>query len=118
MKRNELTIYKKSIFKKISEFFKNIFSKKKASQNEDNIIKNDKNNSFIQNIKIKENEKELRLLQLKRQYESGEIEEDDIQEEDIDKLCEMYKKETEELNADTERRKKNIEQMIKGLKRF
>lgn len=40
MKNNKLIIYEKSIFRKISEFFKNIFSKK-TLQNEDVIINND-----------------------------------------------------------------------------
>ena len=47
---------------------------------------------------------------------NGEIDEVDISEEDVEKLCELYKKETEELNADTERRKNHIAQMLKELK--
>ena len=39
-----------------------------------------------------------------------------LSEEDVEKLCELYKKETEELNADTERRKNHIAQMLKELK--
>ncbi len=116
MKNNELIIYKKSIFRKISDFFKKIFSKKEVLQNEDIIVNNEKNDSFIKNIQIKENKEELRLLQLKQQYENGEIDEEDISDEDIDKLCKLYEKETDELNADTERRKNNIAQMLKELK--
>ena len=55
-------------------------------------------------------------LQLKQQYEQGEIDEEDISDEDIDKLCKLYEKETDELNADTERRKNHIVQMLKELK--
>ena len=116
MKNNKLIIYEKSIFKKISEFFKNIFSKKKTLQNEDVIINNDKNNSFIQNVRIRENKEDLRLIQLKHQYEQGEIDEEDLSEEEIDKLCDLYKKETEKLNIDTEKRKNHIVQMLKELK--
>ena len=116
MKNNELIIYKKSIFRKISDFFKKIFSKKEVLQNEDIIVNNEKNDSFIQNIQIKENKEELRLLQLKQQYEQGEIDEEGISDEDIDKLCKLYEKETDELNADTERRKNHIVQMLKELK--
>ncbi len=36
--------------------------------------------------------------------------------EDIDKIIKMYEKETEELNADTEKRKIHIAQMLKELK--
>ena len=39
-----------------------------------------------------------------------------MSDEDIDNLCKLYEKETDELNADTERRKKHIAQMLKELK--
>lgn len=116
MKNNKLIIYKKSIFRKIIDFFKKIFSKEEVVQNEDIIVNNDKNDSFIKNIQIKENKEELRVLQLKQQYENGEIDEEDMSDEDVDKLCQLYEKETDELNADTERRKNHIAQMLKELK--
>ena len=116
MKNNELIIYKKSIFRKICDFFKKIFSKKEVLKNKVIIVNNDKDDNFIQNIQIKENKEELRLLQLKQQYENGEIDEEDISDKDIDKLCKLYKKETDELNDDTERRKNHIVQMLKELK--
>ena len=67
MKNNELIIYKKSIFRKISDFFKKIFSKKEVLQNEDIIVNNEKNDSFIQNIQIKENKEELRMNKMTMQ---------------------------------------------------
>ena len=112
MKNNKLIVYKKNIFRKISEFFKKIFSKKEVLSKEV-IITNEKNNNFLENIQIKEDKEELRLLQ---QYENGEIDEEEISDEDVDKLCELYKKETDKLNADTERRKNHIVQMLKELK--
>lgn len=115
MKNNKLIVYKKSIFRKISEFFKKIFSKKEVLSKEV-IITNEKNNNFLENIQIKEDKEELRLLQLKQQYENGEIDEEEISDEDVDKLCELYKKETDKLNTDTERRKNYIAQMLKELK--
>ena len=115
MKNNKLIVYKKSIFRKISEFFKKIFSKKEVLPKEV-IITNEKDNNFLENIQIKEDKEELRLIQLKQQYENGEIDEEEISDEDVDKLCELYKKETDELNSDTERRKNNIAQMLKELK--
>ena len=115
MNYNKLIVYTKIIFRKISEFFKKIFSKKEVLSKEV-IITNEKNNNFLENIQIKEDKEELRLLQLKQQYENGEIDEEEISDEDVDKLCELYKKETDELNADTERRKNHIAQMLKELK--
>ena len=115
MKNNKLIVYKKSIFRKISDFFKKIFSKKEVLPKEV-IITNEKDNNFLENIQIKEDKEKIRLIQLKQQYENGEIDEEEISDEDVDKLCELYKKETDELNADTERRKNHIAQMLKELK--
>lgn len=116
MKNNKLIIYKNGIFNKICNFLKNIFSKKKVLSSEIVKVNNYNNDSFIQNIQIKENKEKSRLIQLKQQYEQGEIGEEDLSAEEIDKLCELYEKETEELNADTERRKYHIAQMLKELK--
>lgn len=116
MNKNKLIAYKKSIFNNIIDFFKNIFSRKQASQNEDFTLIDDKDNSFIQNIQVTENKEELRLLQLKQQYENGEIFEEDMSDEDIDELCKIYEKETAELNNDTLRRKNHIAEMLKELK--
>ena len=49
-------------------------------------------------------------------YDNGEIDEDDLSESDIEKLVALYEKETEDLNADTERRKNHIAKMLKELK--
>ena len=64
-----------------------------------------------------------KLLQKNLKYDNMNVgfcmkkmEEQIISEEDVEKLCELYKKETEELNADTERRKNHIAQMLKELK--
>ena len=60
MKNNKLIVYKKSIFRKISEFFKKIFSKKKVLPKEV-IITNEKNNNFLENIQIKEDKEKIIL---------------------------------------------------------
>lgn len=120
MKNNKLITYKENIFTKISNFIKKIFFRKREtfteSVDESPICNNQYKENFIENIQIKENEetKRLKILQLK--YDNGEIDEEDISDEDMDKLIEMYEKETEELNADTERRKNHIAQMLKELK--
>ncbi|MBO6244046.1 MAG: hypothetical protein J6O41_05740 [Clostridia bacterium] len=133
MENNNLIPYKQNIFTKISNFFKKIFSKKKediTNAKEDIIansqIKENKNemiyynnyaqNEFIDNIVIKVDEEEKRIKELQKQYDNGEIEEEDITDEDMDKLIEMYERETEKLNADTEMRKLHISKMLKELK--
>lgn len=110
---NNLIHYKESLILKVKKFFENIISKEKDKKIM-NDIKPKKN--FLENIIIKENEREKRLKQLKHLYDNKKITEEEILDEDIDALIEMYDKEIEELNADTEKRKKHIMQMMKAQK--
>ena len=120
MMNNKLMPYKENIFTKISNFFKKLFFRKNKdiskSIDETLIYNKQCKENFIDNILIKEDEEEKRLKTIQLQYDNGEIDEEDILDEDMDKLIEMYEKETEELNADTERRKNHIAQMLKELK--
>ena len=120
MKNNKLIKYKENVFTRIFNFFKKIFSKKKLSINKEDVdetIKEEKNKSnFLEDIQIKEDKEEIRLKKLQLLYDNGEIDEDDLSESDIEKLVALYEKETEVLNADTERRKNHIAQMLKELK--
>lgn len=120
MQNNKLIKYKGNIFTKISNFFKKLFCRKKENIMEDIdeslVYINQNKESFVQNLRIEENQEEKRLKILQLQYDNGEIDEDDISDEDMDRLIEMYESETEQLNADTERRKIHIAQMLKELK--
>ena len=120
MTKNELIPYKENIFTKISNFFKKLFFRKKevreSESNENNIYKKQLKEDFIENIAIKENAEEKILKELKHQYDNGDINEEDILEKDIDKLIEMYQKETRQIEADTEKIKTHIAQMLKELK--
>ncbi|PWM82563.1 MAG: hypothetical protein DBY41_01885 [Clostridium sp.] len=142
MKEDKLIPYKENIFTKISQFFKKLFFRKKKENlnniDEKLITDKNQNENFAENTVIKENEEirrlkelrlqaeqrlkqlqiqeEIRLKNLKLQYDNEEIDEEDISSEDMDKLIKMYENETEMLNADTERRKNHISQMLKKLK--
>ena len=98
-----------------------MFSRKKEyiteSIQEESIEHNQHKDYFLKNILIKENEEEQRLKALQLQYDNGEIDEEDISDEDMDKLIEMYEKETEELNKETEKIKVHIEKMLNELKK-
>ena len=117
MKNNKLIIYKNNIFIKIAEFFKKFFSRKKILQSKNENISNDTRDSFIESIQIKKDKEKLRLCRLKQQYDNGEIDEDDIPDEDVEKIVELYEKETEKLKADTEKIKNHIRQMLKQLQK-
>lgn len=120
MKNNKLIKYKENIFIKIFKFFRQIFSRKNilAIENitEKSIVNSKNYVNFFENIQIKEDEEEKRLKILQLQYDNGEIDEEDISDEDMDKLIEMYETETEELNNETEKIKVHIAHMLKELK--
>lgn len=120
MKNNKLILYKESILCKIYNFIKRLIGKNKVSSdkgiNEDQSVPNISSNVFFENIQIKEDTEKIRIKKLQQKYDNGEIDEENLSAEEIDKLCELYEKETEELNADTERRKYHIIQMLKELK--
>lgn len=71
---------------------------------------------LINYIVMTENREEARLRRLKTSYDNREISEEKISDEDMDKLIQMYDREIEELKKDTEKRKKNIEGIIKVKK--
>ena len=120
MMNNKLIPYKENIFIKIFKFFKKIFSRKNISvtenMDEKSLYNNQHKDYFVENIVIKEDEEEIRLKSLQLQYDNGEIDEEDISDEDMDKLVEMYEQETEELNRETKNIKIHISQMLKELK--
>lgn len=122
MKDEKLIVYKEGIFTKIFKFFKNIFRKKNNDTDKDNVAEvinkesDIKKEIFKDSIKVKENEEEKYLKELQVKYENGEITDDELSIEDLDKLIERYKTETEKINLDTERRKFRISKMLKELK--
>ena len=120
MKNNKLMPYKDNFFTKILIFFKRLIFRKKDIVQEDNneipVYEKREKEIFLENIILKKNNEETRIQKLKEKYDNGEIDEDDLSESDIDKIISLYEKETDELNADTERRKELISQMLKELK--
>ena len=84
------------IFGKIKNFFKNLFSKKQEEVVEEEVVSKDVNDDFRETIKMTEDE-ETKLLDLQSRYRRGEIGENDLTEEQIDALCDLYDKQIEEL---------------------
>ncbi len=123
MKNNKMVVYKENIFVRISNFFKRLFHLDKGENTSVNVHsksdslneKNDeiKKTAFINEIVVKEDEELKSLKELQLKYESGEISEDDLTVEEMDKLIKMYQDETEELNKDTERIKNRIAKILK-----
>ena len=109
------------IFYKIKKFFRNLFHKDTESQSnvvEEHIINNieneNKRSAFIESIKNIENE-ETKLLKLQKQYRSGEIKEEDLTEEQVNSLFNLYDKQIASLRKSNEMRKQKILEYRKKL---
>ncbi len=111
---NSMIPYKEGIFNKIYRFFKKLFRKNVEVKKE--IIIPKEINSFKEKIVIKEDEERKRLLELRAKWENGEIEADDISDEDIDKIVEIYNEETRKIEEETQFIKENISKMLNELK--
>ena len=113
-------INENSIFYKIKQFFKKLFYKKETINNitvETNkvILQNDnKKNKFMEEIKNIEDEEAL-LLKLQKKFHSGEIKEEELTEEQVKSLCELYDKQIANLRKSNEIRKQKLLEYRKKL---
>lgn len=112
-------INENSIFHKIKKFFINLFNRNKenANANEQIITEikvDDKKLAFMKNIKNIENE-ETKLLELQKQYRSGKIKEEDLTQEQLRSLCELYNSQISKLKKSNEMRKQKLLEYRKKL---
>lgn len=120
MENNKMVEYKEGFFDKIKNFFFRLF--KKSSDNiekEPEILTQQSNvekDIFKNNILIKQDEEELKLLELQKAYKSGKILEENISQEDKEKLIDLYKKQNLELKETITNEKKEIRKILNGLK--
>jgi len=100
-----------TLFGKIKNFFKRLFKRKVEEVNVetdneiDSTIK--ENNEFKEYIKMTEDE-ETQLLDLQRRYRRGEIAENDLTDDQIDALSNLYDKQIEELKKSIAAREQRI----------
>ena len=114
-------INENSIFYKIKNFFRNLFHKNEVT-NTDILKENnngirpdeDKRNKFIDEIKKVEDEETI-LLKLQRKYRSGEIKEEDMTEEQIKSLCNLYDKQIAILKKSNKLRKQRLFEYRKSI---
>lgn len=86
-----------NLFGKIKNFFKNLFGKKQVEVAEQIVVEQqESSNEFKDSIKMTE-EEENELLELQKKYRRGEIAENDLTEEQIDALCDLYDKQIEDI---------------------
>lgn len=120
MNNKGLIEYKENFFTKIRNFFFKLFKKNKAIQKQPQIQINtnlqDNKSNFIENIIVKKDEKEEKLIQLQRDYKDGNILEDDIPHNEKEKLVELYKKQNLEIRNKIEQEQKEIRKLLDSLK--
>lgn len=105
-----------SIFYKIKSFFRNLFRRNKfvsevnaIENNTENIVTERENtkNSFMESIRNIEDE-ETKLLKLQKQYDNGEIKEEDLTQEQYISLCNLYDKQIADLKKSNQIRKQKL----------
>ena len=117
-----MVVNKKSIFYKIKAFFIKLFKGNSVYQNEsqvetikDNVVQPNmkQKDDFIEILRNVEND-ETRLLKLQKQFDNGEIDRNQLSEEQIAKLTELYKKQINDLEESNEKRINKIRQHKDG----
>ena len=95
----ELMVVRLGIIDKIKNFLKKLFSKKeKIEKIEVQEIK--KENTFINNVKIQENDEEKRLLKLQTLIADDIVAEEELPEEDVKALHQLYDKQILQLKKE------------------
>ncbi len=113
-------VNEESVFSKIKNFFRNLFNKNRINKNnvanEGNIgtIQRDNESSFMTNLKNIEN-KEAKILGLQKAYRKGNIEENNMTEEEISSLLNLYDKQIANLKKSNEIRKQKLLKYRKNM---
>ena len=119
-----IKVNENSIFYKIKNFFRNLFGKKESNITpiENQVLKtqditNNKKDSFRETITTIEND-ETKLLKLQKQFDNGEITEEELTQKQIEDLENLYNKQIEELQKSNELRKEKIKNSKYGSQFF
>ena len=113
----EIIEYKESFIFKIKKFFKKLFCVKENIQEDTNKkINNIEKNNFRENIKIKQDEEEMNIIKLQKEYKAGNIREEDMTDEEHKKLIDLYEKQNKELKEKIEIKKQKIRKQLDDLK--
>ena len=114
---NNLIPYKEGIISRICNWFKKIFFKRKTDEKINNNITFN-NETLRDKVIIPEDKEKNRILILKKKWEDGKIDAEDMSDEDVDKIVSLYNKETEKIRSETTMIKESISKMLKELKNF
>lgn len=110
-----ISVNQNGIISKLKNFFRNLFKKNKTTQNDivvedstNNSINGEKNkNTFMESLKNVENE-DTKLIKLQKQYRDGDIKEEEMSEQQVSALIDLYDKQISNLRKSNELRKQKI----------
>lgn len=98
---NELTIVRLSIIDRIKNIFKKLFSKRQKIESiEEERKETQKESTFINSVKIQEDDEEKRLLKLQTLIADDIITEEELPEEDVKALHKLYDRQILQLKKE------------------
>ena len=105
----------KGIISKIINFIKRILGKKPKENNDKSniIVKKDELKNNLKNDEIQE---KLRLIELQNKFKKGEIFEEDIDDEDYEKLLELYDEQNNKIKQEINTYKEETKIILNELK--
>ncbi len=105
-------------FARIKRFFQNLLvGKEKIPRVEAHINTNNNEDDFRENIQIKQEEEEKRILKLQQDFKKGIIEEKDLPEEDYKKLLKLYNEQNEKIKQEIEMYRKETAKILEKFKK-
>ena len=94
---------------KIKTFFKKLFGIKKEEALEVKEIISNEDNSFKEEISVKETSEEKRIIKLQEKYRNGEIKATELSFDDVKKIVKLYDSQINELKDKISYNKKMTE---------
>lgn len=108
---NSMQVYNLNIFRRIKNFFTNLFNRNIQTKNiveKKEITPNKNKQEFIKDIKIPEEKTNSRLQKMQKDFEKGLIKEEDFNDSDLNDLRKLYMQQIEEKKKSIENYKKRI----------
>lgn len=100
----------KGFFKKLRKFFHNLFRKR---EKENTVLR--ENDNFKEYVKIQQDKEENRILKLQEEFRQGSIDENEIEENDYNKLLKLYDEQNEKLRKEIEMYKIETKKVLQKM---
>lgn len=101
----------------IRNFFQKLLFGKETTPIEAQINTSNNENNFKENIQIKQEKEEKRILKLQQDFKQGIIEEEDIPEDDYTNLLKLYDEQNEKIRQEIEMYRKETAKILEQLKK-